>query len=183
LAAPLLRVVIYVAITAAWPGTSPPVVGNRHLHEFAGSVERVGGQVRPSIEDAREALLHDSFRPPGTDHAGEVQPDQQGRTGDPGLDNGVAGRRRGDTLSFLRSTVENAMIKRLTKHGNSLALVIDKALLELLDIAADTPLEIQTDGRSLIVTPARDPKRRRALRKSLERVNKRHGEALRKLAE
>jgi antitoxin component of MazEF toxin-antitoxin module len=75
------------------------------------------------------------------------------------------------------------MIKQLTKHGNSLALVIDKALLELLDIAADTPLEIQTDGRSLIVTPAKDPKRRRAFRKSLAHVNKRHGEALRKLAE
>lgn len=75
------------------------------------------------------------------------------------------------------------MIKRLTKHGSSLALVIDKALLELLDIAADTPLEIQTDGRSLIVTPAPDPGRRRAFRASLERVNARHGRALRKLAE
>jgi antitoxin component of MazEF toxin-antitoxin module len=75
------------------------------------------------------------------------------------------------------------MIKKLTKHGNSLALVIDKALLELLDISADTPLEIQTDGRSLIVTPAKDPKRRRTFRKSLEQVNRRHGEALRELAE
>lgn len=75
------------------------------------------------------------------------------------------------------------MIKRLTKHGNSLALVIDKALLELLSISADTPLEIRTDGRALMISPAKDPRRRRAFRASLERVNARHGRALRKLAE
>ena len=75
------------------------------------------------------------------------------------------------------------MIKHLTKHGNSLALVIDQALLELPSVTADTPLEIRTDGRSLIVTPAKDAKRRRAFRASLKRVNERHGETLRKLAE
>jgi antitoxin component of MazEF toxin-antitoxin module len=75
------------------------------------------------------------------------------------------------------------VIKQLTKHGNSLALVIDKALLELLSISADTPLEIRTEGRSLIVSPAKDAKRRRAFRTALERVNERHGAALRKLAE
>ena len=31
------------------------------------------------------------------------------------------------------------MIKRLTKHGNSLALVIDRGVLELLDVNADIP--------------------------------------------
>jgi len=31
------------------------------------------------------------------------------------------------------------MIKRLTKHGNSLALVTDSGILELLDISANTP--------------------------------------------
>ena len=33
------------------------------------------------------------------------------------------------------------MLKTLTKHGNSLALVIDKPILDMLDISADTPLE------------------------------------------
>jgi antitoxin component of MazEF toxin-antitoxin module len=32
------------------------------------------------------------------------------------------------------------MIKSLTKHGNSLALVIEKPILELLGADADTPL-------------------------------------------
>ena len=45
------------------------------------------------------------------------------------------------------------MIKKLTKHGNSLALILDKPVLELLKIDADTPLEISTDGQKLVVSP------------------------------
>ncbi|KMY68601.1 AbrB family transcriptional regulator [Desulfocarbo indianensis] len=47
------------------------------------------------------------------------------------------------------------MIKKLTRHGNSMALVIDKPILELLNISSETPLEITTDGRSLTITPSR----------------------------
>jgi len=50
------------------------------------------------------------------------------------------------------------MTKRLTRSGNSLALVIDRPLLEALDIDADTELELSTDGDVLVVTPLRDPK-------------------------
>ena len=75
------------------------------------------------------------------------------------------------------------MIKQLTKHGNSLALVIDRGILDLLEIDVETPLEITTDGHALIVTPVSDPERREKFRESLERVNRRHGKALKKLAE
>ena len=75
------------------------------------------------------------------------------------------------------------MIKRLTKHGNSLALVIDQAILDRLEIDASTPLSIETDGRCLIVTPVSDAKQRKRFEDSLAKVNKRHGGALRKLAE
>ena len=51
------------------------------------------------------------------------------------------------------------MIKKLTKHGNSLALVLDRGVLDLLEIDADTPLNIKTDGKCLIVTPAQAPAR------------------------
>jgi antitoxin component of MazEF toxin-antitoxin module len=47
------------------------------------------------------------------------------------------------------------MIKRLSRHGNSLALVLDKGILELLKIAPETPLEITTDGERLIVQPVK----------------------------
>jgi antitoxin component of MazEF toxin-antitoxin module len=45
------------------------------------------------------------------------------------------------------------MVKKLTRLGNSLALLIDKPILELLKITAETPIEISTDGRRLVVTP------------------------------
>jgi antitoxin component of MazEF toxin-antitoxin module len=48
------------------------------------------------------------------------------------------------------------MIKTLTKHGDSLVLVFDQPLLELMPVTADTQFEITTDGRSLILTPVRE---------------------------
>ena len=74
------------------------------------------------------------------------------------------------------------MVKRLTKHGNSLALVIDRGVLDLLEIDADTPLTLTTDGKCLIVTPLRDPERRKRFEKALKKVNKRYGGALKRLA-
>jgi antitoxin component of MazEF toxin-antitoxin module len=75
------------------------------------------------------------------------------------------------------------MIKRLVKHGNSLALVIDKPILELLEIEPDTPLSITTDGTCLVVTAVRDPDRARRLEEALAKGNKRYAKALRRLAE
>ena len=75
------------------------------------------------------------------------------------------------------------MVKRLTKHGNSLALVIDRAILELLEIDATTPLSLTTDGNCLIVSRAQDPKRLKRFEESLKKANARHGGALKRLAE
>jgi len=75
------------------------------------------------------------------------------------------------------------MIKHLTKHGNSLALVIDRAILDLLKIDADTPLDISTDGQVLIISPVRDAERRKKFKKALEKTNRRYGKALKKLAD
>ena len=74
------------------------------------------------------------------------------------------------------------MIKKLTKHGNSLALVIDKGVLELLDIDDKTPLDISTDGKMLIISPVRDEKRRKRFEEAIEKVNRKYGRALKKLA-
>ena len=75
------------------------------------------------------------------------------------------------------------MIKKLTKHGNSWALIIDKPVLELLKIAPDTPLEISTDGQTLVVSPARDTKRAEKFKAALQATNRRYGKALKRLAE
>jgi len=75
------------------------------------------------------------------------------------------------------------MVKRMTRHGNSMALVIDKPILELLNIDADTPLDITTDGEALIITPVRDKKRRKAFEEALEKTNRRYGRMLKNLAD
>lgn len=76
------------------------------------------------------------------------------------------------------------MLKKLTQHGNSLALIIDRPILELVKIDPDTPLEISTDdGRRLIITPVRDPEHQKKLRAALDRVNRKHGKTLKRLAE
>ena len=75
------------------------------------------------------------------------------------------------------------MVKRMTRHGNSMALVIDRPILELLNIEADTPLDLSTDGEVLIVTPVRDPKRRKDFEKALGRANRKYGKMLKRLAE
>ena len=75
------------------------------------------------------------------------------------------------------------MIKRLTKHGNSLALVIDRPILDLLRIDRETPLDVSTDGRQLIIGPARPSGRRKKFDAAQEWAHRRYGEAFRKLAE
>jgi len=75
------------------------------------------------------------------------------------------------------------MKKTLSKHGNSLALVIDKPILELLGIDADTELTVATDGHSLVVTPVAGGADRERVDAALRTVNERHGAALKRLAE
>ncbi len=44
------------------------------------------------------------------------------------------------------------MIKKLIRYGNSNALVLDKAILELLNIPEGSFVKLKTDGQSLIVS-------------------------------
>ena len=75
------------------------------------------------------------------------------------------------------------MVKKLTRTGNSLALVLDKPLLETLGIDENTELEISTNGDVLVVTPVRDRAREKKSRKAVEKVNRRYAGPFRKLAE
>jgi len=75
------------------------------------------------------------------------------------------------------------MIKRLTKHGNSMALVIDRSVLDLLNISTDTLLEVSTDGQALVITPVRDEARRKKFEDALKGTNQKYRRALKRLAE
>jgi len=74
------------------------------------------------------------------------------------------------------------MIKTLTKHGNSLALVIDRPILDLLKIDANTKLEISTDGTRLFIMPAQENEHKRKFRQVKDEVNQQYGELFKRLA-
>jgi antitoxin component of MazEF toxin-antitoxin module len=75
------------------------------------------------------------------------------------------------------------MRKRLTKTGNSLALVLDRPLLEAAGIDAETPLEVSTNGDVIVITPVRTKKRAAKLHSALEEINALYAGVFKKLAE
>ena len=52
------------------------------------------------------------------------------------------------------------MPKKLTRHGNSLALIIDKPLLQLLNISEKTNLELLIEDGALIIRPVKKQTKR-----------------------
>ena len=73
------------------------------------------------------------------------------------------------------------MIKNLTAVGNSLGLIIDRPILDLLNIDNETPLEVRTDGEALIIRPQRRTRSAR-LKAAAKRMMEAHDDTLRKLA-
>lgn len=73
------------------------------------------------------------------------------------------------------------MRKKLSAIGNSLGVVIEKPILELLKIDRHTDLELRTDGERLIIEPVRRGRRKRVV-DAARRVMEAHDQTLRKLA-
>ena len=74
--------------------------------------------------------------------------------------------------------------KKLTKHGNSYALVIERPILDLLGIDGNTVLSISSpDGHSLVITPEQTTSRQHQFEEALAQVNKKYGKALKRLAD
>lgn len=74
------------------------------------------------------------------------------------------------------------LVKKLSAVGDSLGLIIERPILELLDITKDTPLEVRTDGESLIIRPMkRAPLMDRALA-TADRLMDAHNETFQNLA-
>ena len=75
------------------------------------------------------------------------------------------------------------MRKKLTRTGNSLALVLDRPLLEAAGIDATTTVDVSTNGDVIIVTPVRTRKRAAKLASALEQINVRYAGVFKRLAE
>lgn len=73
------------------------------------------------------------------------------------------------------------MRKRLSAIGNSLGIVIEKPILELLGIDRETELDLKTDGQRLIIEPVRRARKARG-KAAVERAMAAHDATLRKLA-
>jgi antitoxin component of MazEF toxin-antitoxin module len=71
------------------------------------------------------------------------------------------------------------MIKMLVRHGNSFALILDKPVLELLNVDPANPVAVSTtDGKSLLIVPlsraeGRTAKRTRPRQRPRRRTEKR----------
>lgn len=74
------------------------------------------------------------------------------------------------------------MIKKLTAIGNSFGLIIERPILELLDIDKDTVLDMTTDGEALVIRPVREDHRTR-VREAAQRMMDTHDTTLKKLSE
>ena len=74
------------------------------------------------------------------------------------------------------------MIKQLRAIGNSLGLIIDKPILDLLKIDSSTELELTTDGHRLIITPVTATARQRPVRDAHARAMKPHDAAFKRPA-
>lgn len=74
------------------------------------------------------------------------------------------------------------MVKTLTAIGNSMGILIERPILELLNITKDTQLEIKTDGEALIIRPIKMDKKDRIASAATEIMNA-HEETFRKLAQ
>jgi antitoxin component of MazEF toxin-antitoxin module len=75
------------------------------------------------------------------------------------------------------------MRKKLTKTGNSVALVLDRPLLEKTGIDLDTPLEVSTDGDVIVISPIRGKARTAKLKRAADRAHDEFAGAFRRLAE
>jgi hypothetical protein len=82
-----------------------------------------------------------------------------------------------------RSLADSSRFIFRTLRGNSLALVNDRPILDLLKIDPETPLDVSTDGKQLIVAPARPSDRRKKFEAAQASAHRRYGKAFLKLAE
>ena len=74
------------------------------------------------------------------------------------------------------------MNKKLTKHGNSLALVLDKPLLQLLKINEETVLEISIKNGSLVISPIKKSKKSKKVEEIADHIMDKYSDAFKKLS-
>jgi len=75
------------------------------------------------------------------------------------------------------------VIKKLSRQGNSSTLIIDKALMSLLDLTDDSEVKVTVEGRKLIIEPLSEDERKKRFEEVLQRTSKKNEELFRRLAQ
>lgn len=75
------------------------------------------------------------------------------------------------------------MIKTLKRHGNSMALVIEKPMMEALGITEETPLQVTVNGNALVITPVNVGVGPERMKVAVKELRKRYGPMLKRLAD
>jgi antitoxin component of MazEF toxin-antitoxin module len=75
------------------------------------------------------------------------------------------------------------MVKKLIQHGNSAAIVIDKSIIEMLHITNETFFEVSTDGKNIILSPQNTVNQENNILESLQKINKKYNNVLKRLGE
>ena len=75
------------------------------------------------------------------------------------------------------------LVKSLQKYGNSYALIVDKAVLDAMGIAPDTPLRITVQGDALTARPANAGYGPELVDQLMDEIERDYGRALKRLAE
>lgn len=75
------------------------------------------------------------------------------------------------------------MVTTLKKLGNSQALLLQKPILEALNITEDTPLQLTISGGSLVVTPAGLGFGKERVKQMMGKLRPKYGKMLKDLAD
>jgi antitoxin MazE len=74
------------------------------------------------------------------------------------------------------------MIKSLTRTGNSVALVLDKQLLEAANLDPNDEVEVSTNGKVIVIAPVRSKREREQFAEAQARMHAKYAGAFRRLA-
>lgn len=74
-------------------------------------------------------------------------------------------------------------IKHLTRQGNSFAVIIDRPILDMLDIDEKTPLKLTAEGRKLVLEPLSKKEIEQRFHAAADKVEKRFGGVFKRLAQ
>ena len=75
------------------------------------------------------------------------------------------------------------MMKRLTRQGNSIAVVLDRPIMEAAQLDEGQEVEISTDGDVIIITPVRSKARQAKLKAVVNKLHDKYAGAFRRLAQ